>query len=177
MLTCIDNFQEYILENIKQLVKLGHKRIYVITNEFLQHHFEPCKNDIQLLFIESLGEEKLHFKNNTQLDSSFRNGFWMLTSYRFFLLYEFIKLYDLQNVIHLENDVLIYYHCDVLLDKLDKRYVYMHFDSWKRNVASIVYIPNKDIYHGNKKNKILDNNFDKILNKTNQEETNLQSNF
>jgi hypothetical protein len=69
-----------------------------------------------------------------------------------------MKKYNIENVIHLENDVVIYYNCDILMDKLDK-YFYIPFDSFKRNIASVVYIPNSDIYK-----IILDEKIDKYWN-------------
>ena len=42
---------------------------------------------------------------------------------------------------HLKNDVLVYYNCNTLLDKFDNQYMYLPFDTYNRNIASIVYIP------------------------------------
>ena len=145
ILTCIDNFQEYILDNIKQLIKLNHKNIYVITNSHLFIHFNNIKNKITLVDINDLNET-YNFKSNTSLDKSFRNGFWYLTSLRFFYIYQFIQKYNIKDVIHLENDVLIYYNCDELLPIVNKKYIYVPFDTYERNIASIMYIPNADIF-------------------------------
>jgi hypothetical protein len=57
-----------------------------------------------------------------------------------------MKLYNIEDVIHLENDVPIYYNCDTLIPFLNKK-LYIPFDCYERNVASIVYIPNHKIYH------------------------------
>jgi hypothetical protein len=35
VLTCVGNFQDYILDNIRQLIRLNHENIYVITNSEL----------------------------------------------------------------------------------------------------------------------------------------------
>ena len=113
ILTCLNNFQEYILINIEQLIKLGHNNIFVITNLHLFPHFNNYKEQIRLIDINELNElnelnESYNFVNNTSLDKSFRNGFWYLTSLRFFYIYELMKKYDINNVIHLENDVITY---------------------------------------------------------------------
>jgi hypothetical protein len=60
--------------------------------------------------------------------------------------------YNINDVIHLENDVLVYYDCSELLLIIDKNFLYIPFDSYKRNIASIMYIPNKDLFK-----KVLDN--------------------
>lgn len=151
ILTCLNNFQEYILINIAQLIKLGHNNIFVITNLHLFPHFNNYKEHIRLIDINELNES-YNFVNNTSLDKSFRNGFWYLTSLRFFYVYELMKKYDIVNVIHLENDVLIYYNCHELSSYINNQFMYIPFDTYKRNIASIMYIPNKEIYK-----KILDN--------------------
>ena len=163
VLTCINNFQEYIVTNIEQLIRLNHSNIYVITNKQFSHHFTKFNDTVKLFYIEDLDLDGSVFKFRTNLDSHFRGGFWMLTSYRFFVIYEFMKKYNISNVIHLENDVLIYYNCDELLGKVDNQFMYMPFDSNRRNIASIVYIPDHEIY-------------EKILNKYDMNNTDM-SNF
>jgi hypothetical protein len=46
VLVCLKNFQEYILTNIQQLIRLGHKEIYVLTNVELFSYFENYLNEI-----------------------------------------------------------------------------------------------------------------------------------
>jgi hypothetical protein len=170
VLVCLNNFQEYILDNINQLLLLNHKNIYIITNFNLFSHFEIFESKITLINADLLNEPS-NFKNNSKLDTSFRNGFWYLTSLRFFYIYEFMNQYNVEDVIHLENDVLIYYNIEELKDKLEKKYLYIPFDSYKRNIASIMFIPDKFILK-----EILDNydinendmfNFSKIKKNTN----------
>jgi hypothetical protein len=169
ILTCIKNFQEYILINIEQLIKLGHKNIYIITNKEFFNYFEKYISNIILIDVYDLSEN-YNFISNTTLDKSFRDGFWFLTSLRFFYIYELINKYNLEDVFHLENDVLIYYNCHEIIKYINKNYMYIPFDSYKRNIASILYIPNKTIFKN-----ILDNynykindmeNFSYIKNKT-----------
>jgi hypothetical protein len=146
VLTCINNFQDYILINIKQLIRLGHTKIYVITNSQLFPHFIDYKSNITLIDANELLTESDILEKNTTLDKSFRNGFWYLTSLRFFYIYEFMKKYNISNVIHLENDVPVYYNCDVLQRYINPNFMYIPFDSYNRSIASIVYIPNVNIY-------------------------------
>lgn len=156
VLTCLNNFQEYILTNIDQLIKLGNKNIYVITNSHLLSNFDKYSLKINLINADELNES-YNFNTKSVLDSTFRDGFWKLTSLRFFYIYEFMKIYNITNVIHLENDVLIYYNCEELINLVNKNFVYIPFDTFKRNIASIMYIPNVEVFK-----TILDNyNFDK----------------
>ena len=169
VLVCINNFQEYILDNIQQLINLNHENIYVLTNERFCNLFDNFSEKIKLIAIETLNDS-YNFYSRTNLDKGFRNCFWSLTSLRFFYIYEFMKKYDVKDVIHLENDVLIYYNCNEILNFFDKNYIYLPFDTFKRNIASIMFIPSCDIFKN-----ILDNydfskndmeNFSIIKNKT-----------
>lgn len=145
VLTCLFNFQDYILVNIKQLIRLGHMNIYVITHPELFSHFNEYISKITLINANELNESSI-LSMNTTLNKLFRNGFWYLTSLRFFYIYEFMKKYNISNVIHLENDVPIYYNCNELYKYINQNFMYIPFDSYHRNIASIVYIPNVNIY-------------------------------
>lgn len=168
VLTCLNNFQDYILENIEQLVSLGHKNIYVIANSHMFDSFNVCRRHITLINADDLNT--FAFESKTTLDSDFRDGFWRLTSQRFFVICEFMKTHDVKDVVHIENDVLVFYNCEVLSAFVDRNYVYMPFDTYTRNIASIMYIPSADIFQ-----QILDHydcdkndmdNFSVIRNKT-----------
>jgi hypothetical protein len=169
ILTSLHNFQEYILTNIEQLLKLNHKNIYVVTNVRLFHHFDEYASRITLIDADSL-DDSYQFESTSSLDNTFRDGFWRLTSLRLFYVYEFMKKYNVSDVIHIENDAPVYYNCECLLDYVDKNFMYVPFDTYTRNIASIIYIPNKEVYK-----TILDNydfnkndmtNFSEIKEKT-----------
>jgi hypothetical protein len=145
ILTCIGNFQDYILTNIKQLLRLKHNNIYVICDYKYFKNFEEYKEYINLVDIETL-PDMYNYKNKSNLDKNFRNGFWMLTSYRFFAIYSLMKKYELTDVIHLENDVLIYENIHILKENLNNKKLYVPFDTFERNIASIMYIPNSEIF-------------------------------
>lgn len=153
VLVSLNNFQDYILDNINQLIKLEHNNIYIITNSHFFSNFDIYSLKIKLIDINILSEE-YNFYENTTLDKHFRNGFWTLTSIRFFYIYAFMKKYNINDVIHLENDVLIYYNCDTLINIFDNNNVYLPFDTFTRNIASIMYIPNIEIF------KIILDNYD-----------------
>ena len=142
VLVCVGNFQEYIMTNIAQLLRLGHPCIYVITDPHLMEFFEPLSNYIYLISTEVL-EDPLRFAEKTTLSRDFRNGFWYHTSSRLFLVNAFMLKYGIERVIHIENDVLLYYNCNKTLAEIlgGSDQLYIPFDSWNRNIASIVYIP------------------------------------
>ena len=142
VLVCLGVFQEYIMTNIAQLVKLGHTKIYVLTNTHLIPLFEPFAELITLISAESL-DDIFNFSERSAHDKEWRDGFWHYTSERFFTLHSFMAKHDVRNVIHIENDVLLYYNCDeTLAEPLNNsRRIHIPFDSYTRNIASIVYIP------------------------------------
>ena len=165
-------FQEYILINIRQLLKLNHKSIYILTNECFFDKFQEFPEEIiKLVSIEELNDLDIYdYRNKSSLDKDYRNGFWYLTSMRFFYIYAFMNKYQIIDVIHLENDVPIYYNCDILLDELNKEQFYIPFDCYDRTIASIVYIPNamvlNNILSNYDTNKTDMNNFSHIQKKT-----------
>jgi len=144
VLVCINNFQEYILDNIQQLINLKHENIYVLTNEKFFTLFNKFSDKIKLISVESL-PDTFNYYSKTTLDKKFRGGFWALASLRLFYIYEFMNKYDVKDVIHLENDVLIYYNCNNIIDNFDKQFIYLPFDTFKRNIASVMYIPSSEI--------------------------------
>jgi hypothetical protein len=142
VLVCLGVFQEYIMTNIAQLVKLGHTKIYVLTNTHLIPLFEPFAELITLISAESL-DDVFNFSEKSTHNKEWRDGFWHYTSARFFTLHSFMAKYDVRDVIHIENDVLLYYNCDkTLAEPLNNsRRIHIPFDSYTRNIASIVYVP------------------------------------
>lgn len=153
VLVCIGNFQPYILDNIRNLVRLKHQNIYVITNKNFIHHFAEFSPTVftgiqtdppvKLVYVEDL-KDTFKFYERSTLDKSFRNGFWALTSLRMFYLYSFMEKYKINDVIHLENDVVIYYNCDELLTRVERNKIYIPFHSFNINIISIIYIPNSE---------------------------------
>jgi len=160
VLVSIGNFQPYILDNIRNLIRLKHKNIYVIINkEFSEHfaEFEPSVyvgrnvglwgesvSLVKLVFVENL-EDKFRFYERSHLDKQFNNGFWVMTSLRIFYIYAFMEKYHIENVIHIENDVVLYYNCNELLDRVDRTKIYVPFNSFNINVISILYVPRAEL--------------------------------
>jgi hypothetical protein len=107
--------------------------------------FSEYADNIKLIAVEEL-VDSYNYNENTKLDNEFRGGFWALTSARLFYLYEFMQKYDIENVIHLENDVLIYHNINVIDKMLDKTKIYLPFDTFSRNIASIMFIPSHTIF-------------------------------
>jgi hypothetical protein len=136
VLVCLDNFQEYILTNIAQLLRLGHIDIYVLTNKHLFPEFEPFSPFLKLVDVEKL-DDPFNFKG--------KSTFHCDTSARFFVIHSFMLKYGVKDVIHIENDVLLYYNVDEEFVYGTDKKLYIPFDTDERNIASIVSIPDSNI--------------------------------
>jgi len=106
-------FQNYIKENITQLLKLDFD-IHVIIDKPFFNKMDEYKSSITLVDSTTLQTD---FDKKSKLDKHFRNGFWNNASKRLFLLYEYMKINELKNVIHLENDVLLYSNMNYNFDE------------------------------------------------------------
>ena len=138
ILVSIGNFQEYILDNIKNLLLFNNNDITVITNK----EFFDKLNNYQVTLIDYNELSDNNFNINSQLDKNFRNGFWHFCSLRLFYVYSYIKQYNLENCIHLENDVISYVNFDEIKNKFKENKVYATFDCSTRVIPGILYIPN-----------------------------------
>jgi hypothetical protein len=142
ILISIGNFQEYIIENIKNLLLYNNTDITVITEKPFFYLLKDFTN-IELIDCRILDD--LNYNNTSNLDKGYRNGFWHLCSLRLFYLYSYIKKYNIINSIHLENDVMLYENLDKL-KPFFKNIVYATFDSYDRVIPGIIYIPNGDAF-------------------------------
>ena len=140
ILVMLNNNQEYILDNITNLLKYGNNDIIVITDKKFNDFFkDKC--------VKIVNTEDLISNYSTYVSSiknTFRNGFWELTSYRFIVIYEYMKQYNIDNIIHIENDVLIYKNVDsIKFHNMSKLLLTM--DSKNRCIPGIMFIPNHTI--------------------------------
>lgn len=132
------NYQEYIIDNIKNLIKFGNKNIIVITEKEFSKFFFDYK-DVKLVFVENFDKNFSKIKNNCK--NTFRNGFWQMTSYRFYILYIIMENLDLENIIHLENDVLLFYNINKIKFHTYSK-ILITMDSNNRCIPGIMFIPN-----------------------------------
>jgi hypothetical protein len=145
ILVSVGNFQEYILDNIKNLLLFNNYDITIITNKDFFINFKEFFNNFNDFKITLVDCNKLsdnNFNINSQLDKGFRNGFWHFCSLRLFYVYSYIKQYNLTNCIHLENDVLTYVNFDDIKSNFKENKVYTTFDCDTRVIPGIIYIPN-----------------------------------
>jgi hypothetical protein len=150
ILVSVGNLQQHIFYNIYNLLLFNNNNITIITEKpFFKEFNEKIQiwkiqfpnQNIQL--VDCSGLNDFGFNQKSNLDKTFRNGFWHLTSLRFFYLFSYIQNNNIQNIIHLENDVMSYVNYDVeLLPKFTENKVYATFDFPYRVIPGIIYIPN-----------------------------------
>jgi len=110
-----------------------------------------CK--ISCIACEALEMSRPHktFRKRSRHDRSFRDGFWIHASERFFYVAAFMKQYGEKDVFHLENDVMLYRDLRSLLPIFHENYSGMigaTLDNDLRCIPGIVYISDFDPLHG-----------------------------
>lgn len=120
--------------------------IYVIGN---QAAFQTARfsldASVQRIACETLACSKSHetFRAQSRLDRRTFQGFWTFTSERFFYLEELVRQYALEDVFHLENDVMLYADLTTLLPLFQRHYggkIGATFDNEARCIPGFVYI-------------------------------------
>ncbi len=108
-----------MLESIAIACKVTSCRIYVLTNKYyisdlvkeISLRLSSEIGQLKFIDIESIpkGKDSEVFANSSKIDRNFRDGFWFETSNRFFLIADFMDHLQLENCLHVENDVVIYF--------------------------------------------------------------------
>lgn len=150
ILVNIGVFQEYIFDCIKQLQLHKNYDITIITNRsFFDRYLIIALNSPNIELIDCDELDDLNYKNNSGMSRSFRNGFAFYASQRLFLVYSYMKKYNVSQCVHIENDNMIYENLDIIfpgsLSYATK--VCGVFDSPHRVIPGILYIPSIESFY------------------------------
>jgi glycosyltransferase involved in cell wall biosynthesis len=63
---------------------------------------------------------RLYMSNNALSDITYRDHFWYHCSRRFLAIHDVVSHFRLSNILHIENDVMMYQDIGVIMDKLQK---------------------------------------------------------
>jgi hypothetical protein len=100
--------------------------------------------EVKVHYYEELSKSDDHrtFLKKSRLDRRFRDGFWIFASERFFVLEAMMRELGLDEIFHLENDVLLYADlCDLLpVFRAAYRHFAATFDTDERCVPGFVYV-------------------------------------
>lgn len=141
----------YMLSTVKQIRTFNPK-----SPIFLVASHEALKNEkvgtweanLVLVPYETLEKTPEHekFFQTSEKKKNYYKGFVNHTTERFYYLYDLIAQFELENVIHLENDVLLYAEAQDLLPVLCKHYpaLGVTFDNDKRGIAGFMFIRRKN---------------------------------
>lgn len=148
VLVNLGNFQEYILDAIGQLWVTGNDNITVICEEnhiprleaFIGAFYLPIR--LNIVEADALRKESF-FSRECRLsfihDHTFRDNFWNLTWDRFLMLHAYMRRDDARDVIHIENDNMVYARLGEMKDMWTSRDVWITMDSETRCVPGITY--------------------------------------
>jgi hypothetical protein len=122
---------EYLYDSLYQTLLVSpNTKSFVLLDNSLIHSFRKVIEsfNISSTLVECIPLSIL--QNSSQLTSyskyathvaAFRDGFWVSTTTRFFYIHEFMKLFSLENVFHIENDVMIYEDLTDIQSSLDDK--------------------------------------------------------
>ena len=123
--------------------------IYIIANQEAIDKRPEELNAQRVTFVscESIPKTEQHkkFWQDSVLDKGSQKGFWTFTTERFFYLASLMKDRNLEDVFHLENDVMLYADLTQLLPIFKANYpnkIAATFDNDQRCIPGFLYIAN-----------------------------------
>jgi hypothetical protein len=140
VLVMLNNLQTYIFDNIQHLKHHNNNDITVITDRKFNTLFKNI--NINLINIEDIIPDYVYLV--PKIKDTFRGGFWTLATYRFIALYEYMKQYNIVNIVHIENDVLIYKNIDTIIFHNTNK-ILLTMDSKNKCIPGLMYIPSDEI--------------------------------
>ncbi len=137
-----DKLPSYADASLKLANETSGARIQLIANSQTAKNFKNRHTDF--IAIEDFYNRDLFSDATTRItsDQSFRNGFWVKSLERFFVLDQFVKHTGQKSLFHAELDQLLFGVDDlkVQIEKTFKRGMFLPFHSPNSAVASVVYI-------------------------------------
>ena len=137
----------YLNDSINQATIFNKNiNIYLISNKKTFNNLKyKIKKKIIFKDINKivLKENHLNFIKYNLLDANWYNGFWKNTSERFFYLQNIVETQNLKNIIHVENDLMIYFNIKSKLKIFEKKYdVGLLLHSNVKAIPSFLYFKN-----------------------------------
>lgn len=147
-----DIFPNYIIDCISQFFLFNSEsNLYCIVDK----HFSALEsiansnNKLKLIYTSELKKTTVHkfyLLFNRKSRSTWRGGFWRYVVERFFILFDFMNQYNLENLLHFEYDNLIYTNINLYKDAfVNKNKILLPSDNDNRCIPGIVFIPNKNV--------------------------------
>jgi hypothetical protein len=137
---------DYVYVALEQARLFNQQRpIYLIANEeaITNNTYDFTHHDLTVVLCEDLEESEPHhiFAQHTPLNPTHREGFWRKATERFFYLHELIASRNLEHVVHVESDNMLYVDLDDIEAALSLyKGIGAVFDCDYRCIPSFVYI-------------------------------------
>ena len=116
---------KHLKYSLLSLIKTKNKNIYLVSSKIIydQINNNKIKKKIKFIDISSIKKNKIHilFNQVSNIDKNWNDGFWNNTLERFFYLENISKKLKLKNIIHIENDVLIFENYQKNLKEMIKK--------------------------------------------------------
>lgn len=143
VLVCIGQFQSYIKDCVNQLILWGNLDITILTDtdtlqQQLINHLAKSIS-IQIVYPNHCRELFDLFESRSQLSHGFRNGFFRHCFKRFIYLCEYMKTTGETDIIHFENDIMVYRNTDDWKELLSGSKLALVMDSVNRCIPSVMY--------------------------------------
>lgn len=135
------NFPNYASYALKLAKEYSGLNIRIITDE--KHYKKLKKINIQFNSLESfyVPDSFNEISHKISMPSKFRDGFWLRTLERFFVLEQFMTKFNCTRIFHAELDQLLF-NCSKLLSNLDNsgfKGIALPFHSPEKAIASVFY--------------------------------------
>lgn len=143
VLVCIGQFQSYITDCVNQLMLWGNLDITILTDtEVLQQELMnhlPKNVLIKIIYPNHCQELFNLFESSSRLSHEFRNGFFRHCFKRFIYLCEYMKEGGETDILHFENDIMVYRNTDDWKQLLFQSNLAIVMDSVNRCIPSVMY--------------------------------------
>lgn len=144
---------DFVSDNLLQ-TRIFNKNcpIYLLANQqALNNYVEKQNLNITFIPVETLEMSPTHkqFQQKSTLDKIGGDGFWFFTSERFLFLDDFMQQYNVTDLFHLENDVMLYRDLNDLLPIFKEHYKHIAatFDNDTRCIPGFLYIATPSDMH------------------------------
>jgi len=140
---------KHLKYSLLSLIKTKNKNIYLVSSKIIYDQINniKIKKKIKFIDISSIKKNKIHilFNQISNINKSWNDGFWNNTLERFFYLENISKKFKLKNIIHIENDVLIFENYQKY-EKIFKKKYKIAYPLLNNDLAvpSIVYFSNSN---------------------------------
>ena len=134
-------YLQYCVQQIRVFNKVCNLHV-IFDSQANLDKFTHDRTDLHIhCHILTFGEGFAKYAKHSKLDTSARNGFWIKCSQRFFALHEIASRYNLSNIVHMENDIMLYQDITNIINILYNEYsnIAATFDNDQRGIPGFIY--------------------------------------